>query len=264
MTPSRMHVDQPHKLTLAWGEEQAERLFSGTLARYSVEWRGATTLDFGCAWGYLARHVIERLGAARSYGVDLHPQWNMLDDGWRPEQTPGLYLFAGDAQSIPELQDVAFDVIYSIGTLMLIPPTQLDGYLAWFHDRLRPGGHCILRTRTFFSYCGGDLHRRLKSPLPHLLFSRRTIDRYLAEGGHDPSRYMTPMCAASFLTFYRRAGFEILDVHRTMNPTSQEVYERFEDKLGYYDDQELRTSELAVLLRKPASPMDASVLEGVV
>ncbi len=255
------HAAQPHKLTLAWGHEQAKKLYDNTLARFEVDWRGATTLDFGCAWGYLAKYIAEHAGAAASWGVDLLPQWDMLSDHWSPQSVPNLRLIAGDVTQAPELQAQTFDVIYSIGTLMLIPPTPLHAILAWFFERLRPGGCCILRTRTFLSYCGGDLHRELKTPLPHLLFARRTIDAYLRDKTGHGSRYMNPMCAASYLTLFARVGFEIAEAIRVQNPLDESVYAAHADRLGAYDSQELRTTEVMALLRKPAVPPDIRALE---
>src|SRR5215207_2464999 len=117
--------ENPEKLTAAWGESKAEALWSGFLARYPVKWAGARVLDFGCLWGYLPKFLLERQAVGEAYGVDIEPRWEQMTDGSRPDQTRNLHLYAGDLLEIPELQDLAFDVVCSSGTLFLLPPTKL-------------------------------------------------------------------------------------------------------------------------------------------
>lgn len=257
-----LFYSRDEKRTLAWGDEQAGKLFRNTLARFNVRWEGMVTLDFGCSWGYLAKYLAEHQRVKRSYGVDLFKLWEMLSDDWSPGRVPNLELYAGDILTIPQLQDVRFDRIVTFGTFMLISPTKLHDILLWMYDHLVPGGECIFRTRTFFSYCGGDLHNELRSPVPHLLYPRRIIDAYLAEKGRPASREMNPMCAASYLMLYRRCGFELLDAHRVKNPLDESVYAAHADKLSIFDPQELRTTEVMAHLRRPAAAPDLRELEG--
>jgi cyclopropane fatty-acyl-phospholipid synthase-like methyltransferase len=265
--------EPPEKLTTAWGESMAERLWDGFLSRQPVEWPGARVLDFGCSWGYLPRFLRERQGVAEAYGVDIHPLWDQMSDGARPAETPGVHLYAGDVIEIPELQDVSFDVVLSIGTLNLIPPTQLHAIMDWFYDRLEPSGVCLLRVRTFLSHIGGDLQRPdfersatvggvgLATPLPHLLFPARVVKDHFAEQGWNPPHYMNPSCAASYLMLFRRAGFEILAAERQPSPLDPSVYQEHVGKLEVYDSLELRTADLLARLRKPEEQLDIGILE---
>jgi len=132
--------------------------------------------------------------------------------------------------------------------------------LEWLFEHLRPGGWAVFRTRTYLSWLGGDLHNQLRTPIPHLLFPRRAIDAVLAARGDPPARYMSPLCAASYLTLYRRVGFEIREAIRIPNRIDEATRSLFRDKLGLYDPLELDTAELLVLLRRPEASADLSEL----
>lgn len=243
-------AERSDKLTPAYGAAQSESLWNGFLARFDVSWSGATVLDWGCSWGYLLRRLVDVHGVGRAIGVDIREAWAEAP----AELLAGLELHAGDIRRLPDLQELQADVIVSVGTMFLLAPTDVQGVLSWFRAHLRPGGLAVLSTRTFLSHAGGDLHRRLSTPYPHLLFPRRVIDAELTADGGAPSRYMNPSCGATYLMQYQRAGFEILDARRRSNPGLAPVLERFGDKLEPLDAQELDTNELQVLLRRPAQP----------
>lgn len=247
------------KLTQAWGDDTAQRLWNSFMARHDIDWQGKSFFDFGCSWGYLGKYLIEHQGVAQAWGVDVDPQWTQMRDGFDPLSVPGMHLHAGDVLEIAELQEQRFDVIWSSGTLMLIPPTGAHEILRWFFDHLNVGGSCLLNVRTFLSQYGGDLQSYLRTPLPHLLFDKRSLDRYLVAVGKPRSRYMNPSCAATWLMQFRRVGFEIVHAERSPNQIDESVYERHADKLSTYEPSELRTSILNVRLRKPP-PADLSEL----
>lgn len=240
------------KLTQAWGADTARRLWESYIARHDLAWAGKAFLDFGCSWGYLGKYLLEHQGVREAHGVDIHPQWTEMRDGSEPAALPGMFLYAGDILQIPELQDRTFDVIWSSGTLMLIPPSGVHSILRWFYEHLNPGGSCLLNVRTFLSQYGGDLQSLVKTPLPHLLFDKRTIDRYLASVGLGASRYMNPSCAATWLMQFKRIGFEIVHAERSANQLDESIYEQHIDKLSIYEPHELRTSILNVRLQKVA------------
>lgn len=253
--------NQDYKLNVEWGEKQALRLWN-TLHVFNLDWKGKTILDFGCSWGYLDKFLIEQQGVATSYGVDIDPIWKLMDATVYTE--PKLKLFSGNILEIPDIQDITFDIIVTSGTLMLIPPTTQYNILKWFYEHLKPGGYCIIGTRSYLSQNGGDLQWEIKTPLPHLLFSRKIIEDYLTSKNKPISRYMSPLCAASYLTLYHRVGFNLFEARRVYNSLDESVYQQFSDKLGFYDPQELRTTELITLLHKPKKSINTENLEKAV
>jgi 2-polyprenyl-3-methyl-5-hydroxy-6-metoxy-1,4-benzoquinol methylase len=259
---SSEHILAEHgeKLTAVWGERQAREVWDDFLSKQAVDWKGKTVLDFGCYWGHVGMQLLSEQDVGAVHGVDIEPVWEWLTDGTRPAQTDNLHLHEGNLLELPELQDQRFDIVVSTGTLMLIPPTELRQILGWFLDHLEPGGDCLIDTRTFFSPLGADLHKQVNAPLPHLLFSRRIIADHLERHARGTAAYTNPFCAATYLTLYRRVGFEIVSVDRVMDLKDDPVYDRFADKLSMYERTELMTSRLQTHLRKPAEPEDLSGL----
>lgn len=246
------HIKDAQKRTLAWGEKRAANTWSNTLSRYPIDWRGMVTLDFGCSWGYLARFVLTEQNVEESYGVDIHPMWEEMTDNSSPADTDHLHLYAGSILDIPEVQGVQFDIIYSLGTLFLLEPSHLKDVIQWFYDHLKPGGHALLRTRTFLSAIGGDIHHNLKSSATHLLYPRSAYDTFFTRHGLPLSRPINPSCGATYLMLYQRCGFDILQVRRHSNPIPEHLFEAYRDRLDLYDPTELATSDITALLQKPA------------
>lgn len=248
-----MKAQHEIKLTRRWGDEEADNLWEGFLGKYPVEWQDKTVLDFGCAWGYVPRMLVERRGAACCHGVDIHAHWERMPDQDRPDRVEGVRLYKGVYDEIEELREVELDVAVSSGTLFLLTPSELDHLLGWFYERLRPGGVCLFNLRTNLSYAGDDVHDHITAPFPHLLFSRRVLNHNFEARGKEPVRYMSPACTATYLMQFHRAGFELVQVRRYPNPFEESVYEEHADKLGFYEPGEMRTSQFDAFLRKPAS-----------
>jgi SAM-dependent methyltransferase len=250
---------QRHKLTREWGDEWARGLWDEVLGRFEISWQGTTVLDFGCAWGYVTKFLVEHAGVAHAHGVDLHPMWEGMTDGYRPYDVAGVHLHAGDVRELPALQRLHFDTIVSLGTVFLLEPTQLMNTLHWFYDHLKPGGSCVLQTRTYSHYDGADLGSRAPR-FAHLLFSERDIAAHLDRAGSPPARLVNASCAATYLVQFARAGFAIERVNRTRDGIDEALIEEHAAKLQWLDPEELRTSGLEVHLRRP-SMSDLSVLD---
>lgn len=249
---------QRQKLTRDWGERWARLLWEEFLGRLEIDWIGKTVLDFGCAAGYLPVHLVEQAGVAEAHGVDLHPMWEMVD-GFRADAVPGVQLHAGDVLEIPKLQGVHFDLIVSIGTAFLLEPSLLMRVLNWFFDHLKPGGRCLIATRTFAHYDGADLG--LNAPrFSHLLFGQDEIREYLESTGAPPARYVNPSCAATYLVQFVRAGFVIDSVRRLRDGIDEGFLSEHRAKLHWIDPQELHTSGLELILRRPLMP-DLSIVD---
>jgi Methyltransferase domain len=260
MSASEPTLAEHGKLTAAWGERQAREVWDDFLGKHPVDWRGKTVLDFGCYWGHVGMHLLAEHEVGAVHGVDIQPVWEWLLDDTRPAQTDNLHLHEGNLLELSALREQRFDIVVSTGTLMLVPPTELHDILAWFLDHLPPGGDCLIDTRTFLSPKGGDLQNQVAAPFPHLLFSRRIIDEHLQRHGKGVPRYTNPFCAATYLTLYRRVGFDIVSVERVRDEPPDGALERFADKLSWYEPTELATARLQAHLRKPHRPDDLTGL----
>ncbi len=271
-----MGLQSSEKYDYSLGYRVAESHWRNTYSKAGLDWRGKVTLDFGCHWGYLPLYQLENLGVQEAHGVDITPHWEKMLEIW-PNWDHGyienLHLHSGDLQKIEGLRDKKFDIITSTGTLMLLENSQLEQTLLWFFEHLKPGGSAILRTRTFFSHIGGDLHNLTNVPLAHIIFPGYVIDKFATEKiswqprGDEKllskgyPRYMNPMAASSYAMLSRRVGFELVDLVRHDSRIDRGEYSRFSDKLWYFDDRDLRTGEISLFLRKPENERDLSELE---
>jgi trans-aconitate methyltransferase len=237
------------KLSPEWGLQTARELWDGFLSRFDVTWRGARVLDFGCSWGYVLRLLMDEQGTSSVHGVDTSAVWEQLAD---PALVADLSLHAGEIDAVPALQDERFDVILTSGTLMLLRPTRQYEVLRWMREHLTPGGSLLVATRTYLSHAGADQHAVLRSPLPHLVFGEPAINDLLGRRGTKPLRYMNPSCGATYLTLFRRVGFELVDVRRTDNTALEAARAAYPGRLDHFDDLELGTSEIHAHLRRPA------------
>ncbi|MBC6981686.1 bifunctional 2-polyprenyl-6-hydroxyphenol methylase/3-demethylubiquinol 3-O-methyltransferase UbiG [Caulobacter sp. 17J80-11] len=258
VSPARPLVANDEKRTRAWGMDVARSLWK-TYAQFDIPWRGARTLDFGCHWGYLPVLLREEVGVAEAHGVDLTPYWTSMSDGFDPASVDGVRLFSGDVLSHPGLQDQTYDVVTTSGTLMTLDAVLVEKVVAWMYDRLAPGGHAVLQTRTYMSPAGADLHRRVSQPYPHLLFSERVLNQHFAARGEPPVRAMLPYCAATWLMLFRCAGFDLVRVEgygKAGFPA--ELDAEHGARVAAYDRRELETGLITVHARKPVRPLDVA------
>lgn len=259
MRAASYHSAQRHKLTREWGDRWAGLLWEEFLGRQQVDWEGAHVLDFGCAWGYMPKYLVEHAGVAEAHGIDLHPMWEAMTDGFRPDAVPGVHLHAGELTEQAALAPLRFDVIVSLGTLFLLKPTELMDVLHWFHDHLKPGGLCLFQTRVYPHYNGADLGERAPA-FAHLLFGEQEIAEFLRTSGAGPARYVNPSTAATYLVQFARAGFAIEHVERLYDGLDEQLFSEHAAKLRWIDPDELRTSGLAVRLARPSLP-DLSIVD---
>ena len=246
-------AEERYRLTRELAEQWGRLVWDEFLGRFEVEWEGSIVLDFGCGAGYTPMYLVERAGVAEAHGVDLHPVWEAMADGFRPEMLPGIRLHAGDVLDVSALQRLRFDVIVSSETLSLLKPTYLMRVLHWFYDHLKPGGHCLIQTRTFAHQDGIGLGER-SAPLAHLLFSEREIRAFLGRAASDHEHYANPSSAATYLLQFIRAGFAIERVERLRDGIDEQLLQEHAAKLRWIDPEELGTSGLAVDLTRPLMP----------
>ena len=245
-----MPWDSPEKLTLKWGDTQANNLWGSIFSGFEIGWKGKSVLDFGCLWGYFPKFLLEEKGVREAVGIDIHPKWEGVSE-WDYRSMTNLKLHSGDLTEIVEIQERKFDIITTAGTIFLLNPSKQEEVLTWMFDHLKPGGSLLVQTRTFFSYNGGDLHNVTNTPHPHVIFSDRVINKI------SRSRKLSPMSATGYLMLFHRSGFEIKEVRRTTG-IDEDFFKKHQEKLWFYSKRDLGTGDIYVHLMKPKNDRDIS------
>lgn len=261
---SSVTVTQPEKATIAWGDAMAERLWSGLYSHYEPVVDNAVVLDLGCSWGYFLKYLSEHHAPARLIGVDVSPSWETVDHGWRYDHLgERLEFHCGSLPDIRGIEPRSVDLITCTSVLQYLSLEQLEQTLARAYELLRPGGQIILRTRTFTSYIGADLHADLKLPYVHLLFAKHELDRLL-EAQEKSASSVNHLTASTYLALFHLAGLEVLDARRRMNSRAPEVMALVRASYPWMSDEELLCAELEVQLARAVTPDDLASLGAMV
>ena len=241
------------KMNDDWGDMKAKALWNAGFARSKIDLAGASFFDFGCAWGYFGRYLLKEAGLGSYTGVDIKPMWEDASTNWNWAEDERVRLFAGDACTIPEIQNDQYDVIFTYGTLFTIPPKVLEGYLQWFYDHLKPGGRLVAATHTHSSWSGGSLMRDVGAPGAHILFPRNALNDFLSERGVSVRRLPSNslLTVGSYLTLYKRVGFEIDLARHSANRLEGELSDHAGDKLKAFTPSDLKTSVVTTFMTKP-------------
>ncbi len=103
-----------------------------------------TVLEVGCAYGRLLAIVADADPAAKLVGIDLSAA--MLTNASRHLANPAISLLQADAACLP-LGDQTFDLAYTYGLMMHIPPTRIDAVVG---ELSRVAKHAIVCLETDF------------------------------------------------------------------------------------------------------------------
>lgn len=242
--------DSPEKLTLEWGDTQANALWDSIFSNFEIEWEGKSVLDFGCLWGYFPKLLLEEKGVREAVGIDILPKWEGVSE-WDYRSMANLQLHAGDLVEIAEIQEMKFDIITTHGTIFLLNPSKQEEVLTWMYEHLKPGGSLLVQTRTFFAYNGGDLQNVTSTPNAHVIFSDRIINKVAR------FRKLSPISATGYLMLFHRSGFEIKEVRRS-GGIDESFFKEHQEKLWFYSKRDLGTGDIITHLMKPESDRDIS------
>jgi SAM-dependent methyltransferase len=192
------------------------------LDAFAIQWRGLSVLAIAAE----ADRLAERLRSEGTAAVDTVGATEQLTADHDPR---------------------SYDMVIVDDVLYTLPPTAVHDALRWVHDHLRPGGGCLIATRTYLGADGGGLGVRLQTPYAHLAFARDVIDGYYAEHGWQAPPHPNIMCRATYLILLRRVGLVIEEVQ-----IDDEAPQLFADKLQWYDQAELRAGALRAWVRRPS------------
>ena len=175
----------------------------------------------------------------------IAPETDRLEERLRSERATAVDTVGAIEQLAVDDQH-SYDMVIIDDVLYTLPPTGVHDALRWVRDHLRPGGGCLIATRTYLGADGGALGARLRTPYAHLAFARDVIEDYYAEQGWPAAPNPNTMCRASYLVLLRRVGLVIEEVQ-----VDDEEPRVFADKLQWYDQAELRASGLRARVRRP-------------
>lgn len=234
---------------------------------------GTRVLDLGCGDGIMSLGV-RHAGACHVVGVDVTEAFRNLPR--QAEQAIGLtalpdhleFVRVGAGQHLP-FQAACFDAVYAWSVFEHVH--DVPELLAEVVGVLRPGGHFFLQIEPlFFSAYGSHLRRLIDVPWAHLqdedlflttaseaedkvrdeerdvvyqLHDFAAVRQYLLSEYHSLNRITT----AQLLDSIERTGFEILE-HWENQLTDLALPEGLTDR---YEEHDLRTNEVRLLLRKP-------------
>lgn len=241
-----------------WGNEQAKKLWDNFYAKHDPAIDEMVVLDLGCSWGYLLKYLIEERKPQKLIGTDIQPWWAIRDHGWDYQQYgETIELHAGNLPEINAIPAKSVDTILCTSVLQYMTPEQVEENVCRAYDLLRPGGEMLVRTRTFCSYLGADLHREIDMPFPHLFYGERDLATFMAtRRDKQDVPYLNFLTASSYITIFLRSGFEIITHNRRPNrkdlPNLDQVRERF----PWISEAELNCAELEVRMVRPIEPED--------
>lgn len=255
--PGRSSGSRANKYSVDWGVDVVKELWLNFKAM-GADFKNKRVLDFGCAWGYMCKLGMDE-GASTCVGVDILAHWDKVEDQSILKQD-GLRLICGDLLEVEELQSMTFDMILSSGTLFLLDSIYLDKVLEWFCDHLTPGGEAFLRTRCVTAKLFNDLGSRLAVPGAQLLFSRRAVNRVLAEKGYQEFKSHLGYVGATWVMACHSAGFNVVNVCRHSNAEVVSTAAGHEGKTRWLSQLEMATGEITIHLRKPLKSPDLALL----
>lgn len=260
MSTSEALIGDKLKGTLEWGQQQAEKLYTGLTAPNVSAISGLHVLDVGCSWGYLLKFLADTAKPKQLIGTDVAPLWYEHDSMWNePQYRDRIRFFQGDLPQIDAIRPGTIDLIICTSVLQYMTPEQVEANLDRMFDLLRPGGRIVLRTRVFTSYIGLDLHHHTDMPFPHLFYGEREIADHISAAGNS-LRYLNWLTASSYAAIFVRIGFEIPLFKRRMNKQNPEVTERLKNRFPWIDENELLCAEVEAVLHRP---IDASELRRI-
>lgn len=144
-----------------------------------------------------------------------------------------------------ELEERIYDVVVVGDVLYECSADTVHGAFRWIRDHLRPGGECLVQTRTWLGPDGGGLGSHVRTPYAHLAFARDAVEEYFETNGWDLPTARNRMCRATYFVLFRRAGLEIEEVQVEENEP-----QAFLDKLQVYDSSERSAAGFRARLRR--------------
>jgi hypothetical protein len=164
----------------------------------------------------------------------------------------GVELLVPGAPIPAEVEDRTYDLAVVGDVLYRLSPSVVHDLFRWVRDHLRPGGDCLVETRTFFDPDGAGLGSQLRTPYAHLAFARDVIEEYYGERGWPAPPPSNAMCRATYCVLFRRAGLSIAEIQTDFGRPEQ-----FEEKLQWYDPDELAVARFRAWLKRPADVSEA-------
>lgn len=249
-TPKATALDA--KMRLAWGDEQARKLWEGFYSRYQPHINGRVILDLGCSWGYMLRYLAQHYTPQRLIGIDVADLWTGMQAQWNYTASPvPIEFYQTDISTHAQIAPHSVDLVLCSSVLQYMPPDVLEASLNAMFALLKPGGEMIVRTRCFTSSIGMDYHAQFEQIYIHLLHNGVELAQaYKMKTGKTP-RYLNYLTASSYASLFHRSGFEIMRFLRRMNNRDPETMQKVAQQWPWIEPEELNVAEVEAHLIRP-------------
>ncbi len=269
----------PAKITDAWFGAHFHHAANTVVEWLSphVDWQALRLLDFGCGDGITDLALALKKAPAKMLGVDINTGFDSLPPTARaqlglanlPQRLQFVQIDAGDRLA----GRFEIDAMMSWSVFEHVERPYLDGVVADLYGLLPPGGVFFLQIDPLFHAPGGShLGRFVRQPWAHLLLSEdallsavmsstepvpaeeievnfhsRDLDAY-KRFVFEEYRRLNRLTADELVALFVRHGFEILRQERR-----EEALEPPQALLSRYARQDLLTTEIRLLMRRPAA-----------
>lgn len=98
---------------------------------------GKNVLDAGCHIGDYIFEFVKK-GANHAVGIDLSEQ--CIDVAQSKKENDRCSFFQGDIRNLCQFKDSTFDIITCVGTIIYLPPEEMQLALSEFNRVIKPGG----------------------------------------------------------------------------------------------------------------------------
>ena len=246
--PSEKDVEETEKFERKYASDGVEML-----AKYFGwdENPPRRVLEFGCGTGFISQHIKQTYPSAEVVCTEIY-----TDEKWVEYPDVSFHEVDITTQDYDFLG--RFDAIVSFVVFehVRLPFEALSA----LYELLEPGGMLYFSSNLHRGWSASHRYREVYFPWPHLLFQDSVFAEYYEKYlGREPSAgtitsWVNGMTPAHYRDYFRQIGFEPTIVRFTggrWDDNVEEFYQRFINILGRYSKEDLDSSMMYALLRRP-------------
>jgi ubiquinone/menaquinone biosynthesis C-methylase UbiE len=234
-----------------------------------TDFKGKTVLELGCGKAMITANLPKVAGVKKAIGIDI-----VAYDEWKEHKSRKISLIKGDLATEQLVEEESVDIVVSgavmehvtkpIEMIEAIYRTLRPGGIAWMYFNLQrgprashryneiyfPWSHLLFDDSVCAEFYGKHKKEEYKFEEVSSLLNKSKIRKYISEDSNSFS-WVNRMTVGEYLTVFKQAGFEILELKRRVMPIDIPFYVRFEEILGRYPALDLETDFATFIIRKP-------------